>query len=726
MDVKIATKSGYSGFSHIALFLVVMIWVGMTARGAWGELLTSQPEQSSGGPSEAVELNGDTVEYSVGGNKIIAHGNVVIIHKDVTLTCDQIEFARDTGTAYAQGHVRLTKGRDEFAGEKMTFNFQTMTGEFEPATLYAHPYYGNGAKISKTDENHMVMSNGYVTTCDLDHPHYYLVSRTIDIYPKDKLVARKVRMKVGGVPLLYLPKFSQDLTGKKPRMTFTPGYTKEWGIFLLTATRYELNDSLKGIIHLDAREKKDIASGLDISYKTPHAGSGVMKTYYMNERNITSKHFYQERPSPTIERERFRAEWRHKWDINPQTNAIWQYYKLSDSTFLKDYFERQFAKDSQPATFFLLTKNMPLGTASLQTNARVNRFESAVERLPELRYDLSSLKLGETGLYFRNTSSYANLTSKRPSPTEVRLDTQRVDADSELSYPFKISIIELKPFVGGEHTYYTKTKDPDEYNSIRGIFRTGASLSTKFFKVFDVQLEQWGLDIHRLRHIVTPSIAYLYDHGPTVSSAELDSFDAIDSRSNHHSLNFSLENKLQTKRKQMVVELLRFVIGTGFLLKEDPGAGGFNTVNADIDFRPVDPVTFYLDAVYDTRKDFLTTVNFDLYINSNPKWYANIGKRWSREVDDQVTTEFAYKFNHKWAAKLYNRFDVREGLHKGQQYTLTRDLHEWTMDLNFNETRTQGNEIWIIFTLKAFPDVVLDLGTSFNKRKAGSQSSEGR
>ncbi len=47
------------------------------------------------------------------------------------------------------------------------------------------------------------------------------------------------------------------------------------------------------------------------------------------------------------------------------------------------------------------------------------------------------------------------------------------------------------------------------------------------------------------------------------------------------------------------------------------------------------------------------------------------------------------------------------------------------MDINFNETRTKGSEIWIVFTLKAFPDFMVDMGTSFNKRKAGSQSSEG-
>ncbi len=688
----------------------------------------AQPEEAKpgAGPTTSVELNGDTIEYSMDGNKITAQGNVVILYKDVTLTCDRVEFSRDSSTAHAKGNVRLIKGGDsEISGEEMTFNFVTMNGDFAPAAIFADPYYGKGEQVTKVDANHIQMKNGYITTCDHDQPHFFIRSRKIDIYPKDKLVARKVCLKVGGVPLLYLPKMTQDLTGKKPLVTFTPGYDKDWGMFVLTTTRFELNDNLKGVLHLDARERKDIAEGLDISYKTPHTGSGSIRTYYMNERNITAKHFYQERPTPTIERERFKAEWRHKWDIDKQTNAILQYYKLSDNTLLKEYFEREFDKDSSPDTFFLLTRNFRTGALSFRTDARVNRFEGAVERLPEVRYDLSSQKLGETGLYFRNTTIYTNLTSKQPSPTEVRLETMRVDTDSELAYPMKVGIFEMRPFVGGEHTYYSKTKDPDEYDTLRGIFRTGASLSTKFYKVFDTEVEKWGLDIHRLRHIITPSASYLYDHGPTFSSEQLNSFDSIDTRALSHNLNFSLENKLQTKRNDEVVELLRAVIGTDFALKENPGKGGFNVINTDIDFRPVDRVTLYFDSAYDTREEYLTTANFDLYINGGQKWTAGIGKRWNRAVDDQITTQFTYRINPKWAVRTYNRFDVRSGLHKEQEFTITRDMHEWIMDINFNETRSEGSEIWIVFTLKAFPEMLVDLGTSFNKRKAGSQSSEG-
>jgi len=369
------------------------------------------------------------------------------------------------------------------------------------------------------------MEDDYVTTCDLDKPHYRLTSDKMDIYPGDKLIARSVRMLIGNLPVLYLPKMTQDLTSKEPLVTFTPGMDKDWGIFLLSQWRLKFNENFKGIFHLDAREKRDIAWGFDMNYKTLEYGKGQFRTYYMNERKITSKRFYQERPSPTIERERFGVEWRHKWKIDPKTNAIMQYSKQSDSTFLKDYFKQRSEDDISPDTFFLLTRTLPRGSISFRTDVRINRFESAVERLPEIRYDLSNQDLFDSGFYLRNTTIYSNLTNKAASPSEVRQNTMRVDTDSAISYPMKIGFIELNPFVGGRNTYYSKTKDPDKYGTIRGIFNTGASLSTRFYRVFDTEVQRFGLNINRLRHIITPSVDYKFSSKPTRTPDQLDSFD---------------------------------------------------------------------------------------------------------------------------------------------------------------------------------------------------------
>jgi len=675
--------------------------------------------------ASAVELHGDEVSFDMQENKMIADGNVSIKKSNVTLFCDHLEFYRETKVAVAEGNVVLLRDSGRMEGQKMKFNFDTMKGEFQEATYYSEPFFGSGESLEKVGENHIRIIKGRMTTCDLDKPHYHFGAKKVDVYPGDKAVGRNVRLVVGKIPIMFIPKFTQDLSAREPAVQYTPGYSKDWGAFLLTAWRYRVNEYLRGAIHLDYRHKKDLAWGIDADYKTKGYGSGVIRTYYMNERSVNADTFFDERTPPTTEKERFKIEWRHKWDIDPSTQAIGQYYKLSDSTILKDYFEREYEEDANPASYFLLTKGIPSGTLSFRTDVRVNRFEDKVERLPEIIYDMPSHEIFNTGLFFSNKSTYSNLVHKTPAPSEIRQQTMRFDNANEVSYPFKLSIFEIRPYVGGEQTYYSKTKDRTKYDIIRGIFRTGADVNTKFYRVFDVKTDRWGLDINRLRHIITPSVAYFYQNEPTVPSSLLDQFDSIDNRTRQHKITLSLENKLQTKRENKSVDLVRLITSSDFLLKEDAGKGGFNNVKTDLEITPYNWLRLLFEADYDTVNDHLSTANVDFYLRDpKGKWYFNLSKRLNYEVDDLLTTETGYRINQKWKFRVYQRFTLDSGTLKEQEYTLTRDLHAWLMNISFNETRGEGSEIWLVFTLKAFPDLGFDFGTSFNKRKAGTQSGE--
>lgn len=683
-------------------------------------LCMSTPAQEDTGP---VEINGDVMEMSLKENKVSAQGNVSVKRQDVVLYCDELEYYKDSKIAMATGNVVLVRQGQRLVGDRLEFNFGTMKGDFIAAKVYANPFYGSGNKITRLDEKHLRIEKGYLTTCELDHPHFRLYSKKIDVFPQDKATARNVRLLVGKLPMMYMPKYTQDLTRKEPAVTYVPGYNKQWGAFLLTGWRFRLNEYLSGVLHLDYRQRKDLAEGLDLDYKTKSFGSGMIRTYYMNERNTSRKNFLAKQPDPTIEHEKFRGQWLHKWAVDETTHAIWQYYKLSDKDFLKNYFENEYNVSNSPQTYALLTKTFPSATLSLLVESRVNRFESKVERLPEVSLDMGNQEIGETGFYVKHSTTYTNFSSKEASPSELRKETMRVDMDNEISYPMKISVVELRPFAGGKQTYYSKTKDQSQYDVIRGIFRTGADVSSKFYRVFDVFTDKFGLDINRLRHVVTPTVAYFYAHDPTVMDTTLDSFDSVDPLTRLHSINFGLEQKLQTKRDRLSADLLRVLIGSDFKLKEDPGKGGFNNVTSDVELTPYQWLGLYFDSNYNTVSRRLDTANFDLYLNPNSKeWFARLGKRYNADVNDLVTAEVAYRLNPKWQVRTYQRFDATTGNHEEQEYTVRRDLHCWLMDINYNHTAGAGDEIWLVFTLKSFPDFGFDFGTGFNKRKPGSNN----
>ena len=109
----------------------------------------------------------------------------------------------------------------------------------------------------------------------------------------------------------------------------------------------------KLIVHTDFRERLGLAEGFDVKYNTPNFGTGLIRTYYTHEREIASSHLWNldssdgMKKGPTIRHERYKIEWRHQWQIDRDTSAIWQYYKVHDYDlanmgFIRRYFEREY------------------------------------------------------------------------------------------------------------------------------------------------------------------------------------------------------------------------------------------------------------------------------------------------------------------------------------------------------------------------------------------------
>jgi len=112
----------------------------------------------------------------------------------------------------------------------------------------------------------------------------------------------------------------------------------------------------------------------------------------------------------------------------------------------------------------------------------------------------------------------------------------------------KISFLQITPFTGIRETIYDADMNADA--RARTIFLTGADMSTKFYRVFDVKTNAFGLDINQLRHVITPTVGYAYDHKPTVRASALRQIDSVDDISySNNRFSLGLTNALQTKRR---------------------------------------------------------------------------------------------------------------------------------------------------------------------------------
>ncbi|GAF69017.1 unnamed protein product, partial [marine sediment metagenome] len=498
----------------------------------------------------------------------------------------------DTKEGVAEGNIVLYQEDSILTGDKCEYNFDRQTGQIYKAGFISQMVYGRAPQAVKEGPKKVTMRKGHMTTCELDHPHYRMHAKTATIFLDDKVVMKHIIVYLFELPIFYLPYYSYALKPDRPKVVVTPGKDKDWGQFVLTAWRYEFNQDFKGILNLDYRVKRDFASGFDHYYNTRRFGEGFVKTYYMNERKLETKNLWKQ-PRITHERERYMIHQRHSWDVDRDTDLRFEYWGLSDTEFLKDYFYRkEYEREPTPETYLSIIRTRPKYTASFLGKRRFNKIFERVEYQPELKLDVPSLRIGgeDSRLYWSSDNSFANLSRKYAHPSNLDEDTVRFDTYNKLSRPFKLGFLHFTPYVAGRETYYTKDKYGEHGDWFRGAFYTGVGVETKFYRIFDVNTDIWEMDINRLRHLITPRVGYGYIHRPTIASEKLVQFDGLDSISRLNQFTFSLENKLQTKREVagedgvdfQSVDLARLTISTSYNYRH-PAGSKFSNINFDFE-----------------------------------------------------------------------------------------------------------------------------------------------
>jgi hypothetical protein len=667
------------------------------------------------------------------------------------LTCHKLTVNTQTKDAEAEGDARLDDKQGVIEGTKIKYNFQTKTGIIIDSKFRSNPYFGKADKTQKISDNEFIARKGYFTSCNYDNPHYRIKSRKINVFPGDKIQTRDDTFYFGRAPLFYLPQYNHSLREPIMHVQLMPGKSKIWGPYILSATRYKLTDNMSGRIYFDYRTKLGVAEGFGTSYTAPQFGKGDFKYYYTQERDHTLP---KENRNPRIF-QRYLIRWRHKWVIDEQTDLTPEYYKIVDSkmaiqgsqyNFLKDYFFREYEKDTQPLSYVLLHHSFNYSSLDFLMQKRANRWYSPgyLEKLPEIKYTLSSFQIGESPFYIDNNSSVGNFNKKNTSTmTPTANDTNpdahvnRFDTSNKLSFAMKVAFLNLTPYVMSRQTFYdhravTSTIAP------RTIFYSGLDASTKFYRIFNVKSDFLGLDINGLRHIITPTIGYAYNHEPTVLSNKLRQIDGIESINRNNSASLGLSNKLQTKRNNRSVDVIDFNVTSSYsFINPETSArrgGGLSDFLFDLKLLPYSWMRIDADATYthsgprsDPKYNHFSNAGYDINFVWEKERSFSVGHHYLIKGGNEITYNLKWRLNPKWKFSVYQRYyrghetNRARGLRE-QEYAISRDLHCWIWDITYNVKRGYGESIWFVFRLKAFPELQFEFNQDYHAPKVGSQS----
>jgi lipopolysaccharide assembly outer membrane protein LptD (OstA) len=737
--------------SHIlswlkSVVLTLALFSILGAGFAWAETAKDSP----------MIINGDNVEYSADSKEVVATGNIEVIYHGSKLTCNRLKVDMQSKEAQAEGNAKIEDARGIVTGDKIVYDFEQKNGIIYNADFRANPYFGKARKVEKLGDTAFISKYGYFTTCNLDHPHYRFASKKISLYPQDKMQAERTTFYLWKIPLLYLPRFNYSMKEPIMHVQVEPGSRKDWGLYLLSTWRYNLTENSNLRLFLDYRTKLGLGEGFDLNYKSPGTGRGDFKFYFANE------NYYNPPAGAPTEFQRYFLRWRHKWNIDPRTNLIAEFYKISDKrrqyennpapnpnahNILQDYFFREYERDSQPLTYALFHHAFNYSSLDVILQKRTNHWFDQLDKLPEINYSLPSLQIGETPFYFENSSQFG-VYNKKATTLPVSLDDvtmTRLDTTNTLALPMRLGFLRVKPYVASRQTFYDQGEN-GKSSIVRTIFYGGTDLSTKFFRIYNTKANFMGLEINGLRHIITPSIKYLYTHEPTVPISNLRQIDAVDAITRGNTATLSLSNKLQTKRNGVSVDFVDLLISTDYVLSPKSGVNQNSILNnpgsklesqfSDILFKlkilPYSWVRLESEATFEhsdhTSPNYnkFSLANYTLNFDISKERSFSIGQRYARKSYNEVTASFTWRISPKWKFGIYQRYNIKQTstLDKGyqeQQYTLTRDLHCWDLDISLNRKEDTGTTVYFTFRLKAFPENEFGFDQQMSESKSGSQ-----
>lgn len=682
----------------------------------------------------------DFVEFDTETGFAIVTNGVTMYYGTTTLSAKQASWSEATGEVNAQGQVRLDREGVLWTGEILRYNFLTgrMSGEgFKTGNA---PFYASGdVMVADQKADVYVLVGGEVTTDDYAPPSYKVRAKSIVVVPGEYVEARNAALWLEGVPVMYLPYFRRSLKGQGNQFKFTPGYNSSDGPFLLTSYNWYWNDQFDGTLHLDGRLKRGVGAGPDFDWKLPTLGRGSFKSYYINDADPGEDDREHE-----LNEDRYRIHFSHL--LQPRTNmtvkGVVRYQ--SDSEIVRDFFESEFRENVQPSTYFEANQLWRNFSLDVYAQPRINDFFETVERLPEIQFHGLRQQIGPTPLYYESQSGAGYFQREFAFDATNHFSAFRADSYHEISVPWTFfNWLNAAPRVGGRFTHYSEahgsgatTEEED-----RWVFHTGMELTTKASRLWQ-GVHQKFFEVDGLRHIIEPSLNYAYIPDPSPEPDQLPQFDYrvpttqllpidfpdfndVDAIDAQNVIRFGLRNRLQTKRQEMIDDLVHWALFMDWNLHPESGQRTYSGLYSDIDLKPFSWLTLTSQNQYDINDDSWRQVNHMATFIPNNQWSLSVGQRYLNNEpalgpDSDYSLWFGtiyYKINENWGVRLSDRFNADNGRLEEQHYTLYRDLRSWTSAITLRIRKDEDGPTdvtaAITFSLKAYPR--FGLGDDVNK-----------
>ena len=494
----------------------------------------------------------DSITFDLLYNRANLFGNSHVGYQNLELTADVITIAMDSSIVHAEGRKDsigevigkplFRQGSEEYEPDRISYNFKTRRA------FITNVYTKQGEGFMTTDESKrdssglMYLNGGKYTTCDAQHPHFYLKMSRAKVRPGKSVVFGPAHLVVEDVPLpLAVPYGFFPFSHSYQSGFIMPSYGDETerGFYLREGGYYfAINDYVDLKLVGDIYTKGSWGLSLSSNYKKRYKFSGSLYLSFQ-------KTVFEDKSQPSVSD--FKITWTHRQDskANPSSS-----FSASVNFASTSYEKNNLTSRYNPESYTQSTRTSSVsysktfedlgltlsGTFNLSQNLRDSMISVT---LPTLNITLARLypfkrkhAVGKERWYEKIAMSYTGTLQNSITTKDYKLFKSNLLKDWRNGMKHQIPIsatVQLFKYINlttsfnfTDRMYMQKVRqdwDKDKQTVVRDTtlgfynvydYNLSLSLNTKLYGFYKPAKWAGGKFIQAIRHVFTPSVSFSY------------------------------------------------------------------------------------------------------------------------------------------------------------------------------------------------------------------------
>ncbi len=486
-----------NGLSAFAVSIAISAPVAYSADGPLcptedSQLLTPVSPASSDEEPDRITIFADEVELVREGDSIL-RGDVEVKRGDKSVHADQARYNLETQRLSVSGDVSYRDSAVSITSDRGSFQQETETGTLtEPSfTLVTGQGRGHAEEITTSADQVLTLRGVTYTTCPADAETWQLIAKEFEIdNVAGRAKGRGVKLKFGGVPLIYLPYGSFPIRDERKTGVLTPdlSLSERSGTSIRLPVYVNLAPNRDLTITPRWMSERGVQLQSEFRYLTPGSWGNLYTEYLNNDdKTDTNREFVSYRHQTN-----FHNGWTFDADLNDVSDSnYFEDFGVSTFDTSQVYLQRELVTRFRETYWQLLARVQALQTV----DDTIPPAGLPYRRVPQLAVQ-GDWPILDTGLSFTMLGELVSF-DRDNSVTGVRLDMW-----PQLRYRLQQPGYYLEPKLGWRFTQ-------DELNDVAPGSETSPSFNAPVFS-FDSGARFERYTDRRNLQTLEPRVLYTY------------------------------------------------------------------------------------------------------------------------------------------------------------------------------------------------------------------------